>query len=124
MITATWWENSALMVGIPRRSTEWSTESSCTRVARWISSTTAASVKLPRLRFLSLLFQRPAQPVQDPYALRVARRGQVEPAPQDRFGHDVSTLFNETDPQRLRGPELPLGGAQRLLELGDRFVEQ
>src|SRR5881396_15941 len=44
MITATWWENSALMVGIPRRSTEWSTESSCTRVARWINSTTAASV--------------------------------------------------------------------------------
>src|SRR5438046_10748071 len=34
MITATWCENSALSVGIPRRSTEWSTESSCTRVAR------------------------------------------------------------------------------------------
>src|SRR2546425_2895897 len=32
------------MVGMPRRSTEWSTESSCTRVARWISSTMAASV--------------------------------------------------------------------------------
>src|SRR2546428_9856116 len=44
MITATWCENRALMVGIPRRSTEWSTESSCTSVARWISSTTAASV--------------------------------------------------------------------------------
>src|SRR5438309_826858 len=44
MITATWCENRALIVGIPRRSTEWSTESSCTRVARWISSTTAASV--------------------------------------------------------------------------------
>src|SRR3989304_3265160 len=28
---------------MPRRSAEWSTESSCTRVARWISSTTAAS---------------------------------------------------------------------------------
>src|SRR3989442_629831 len=44
MITATWCENRALMVGMPRRSAEWSTESSCTRVARWISSTTAASV--------------------------------------------------------------------------------
>src|SRR5881409_3325381 len=44
MITATWWENSALTVGMPRRNTEWSTESSCTSVARWISSTTAASV--------------------------------------------------------------------------------
>src|SRR6266568_6152661 len=44
MITATWCENSALSVGIPRRSTEWSTESSCTRVARRINSTTAASV--------------------------------------------------------------------------------
>src|SRR5713226_1248299 len=44
MMTATWWENSALIVGRPRRSTEWSTESSCTSVARWISSTTAASV--------------------------------------------------------------------------------
>src|SRR5256885_90075 len=44
MITATWCENRALIVGIPRRITEWSTESSCTRVARWISSTTAASV--------------------------------------------------------------------------------
>src|SRR3989449_5896283 len=44
MITAIWCENSALVVGMPRRSTEWSTESSCTSVARWISSTTAASV--------------------------------------------------------------------------------
>ena len=43
-MTETWWLNSELMVGMPRRSTEWSTESSCTRVARWISSTTAASV--------------------------------------------------------------------------------
>src|SRR2546425_11066908 len=55
-----------------------------------------APVQLPRLRFLPLLFERPAQPVQDPQALRVARRGQLEPAPQDRFGHDVSTLFDET----------------------------
>ena len=44
MMTDTWWLNSELTVGIPRRSTEWSTESSCTRVARWISSTTAARV--------------------------------------------------------------------------------
>src|SRR3989449_3152054 len=44
MITATWCEKRALSVGMPRRSTEWSTESSCTRVARWINSTTAASV--------------------------------------------------------------------------------
>src|SRR2546425_9585878 len=83
-----------------------------------------APVQLPRLRFLPLLFERPAQPVQDPQALRVARRGQLEPAPQDRFGHDVSTLFDETDPQRLRGPELLLRGAQCFLELGDRLVEQ
>jgi hypothetical protein len=33
-----------LTVGIPRRITEWSTASSWTSVARWISSTTAASV--------------------------------------------------------------------------------
>src|SRR5438046_2462172 len=32
------------MVGRPRRRTEWCTESSCTSVARWITSTTAASV--------------------------------------------------------------------------------
>src|SRR2546422_5854605 len=44
MITAIWCENSALSVGMPRRSTEWSTESSCTSVARRINSTTAASV--------------------------------------------------------------------------------
>src|SRR2546421_42186 len=44
MLTATWCEKRALSVGMPRRSTEWSTESSCTRVARWINSTTAASV--------------------------------------------------------------------------------
>ena len=43
MMTETWWLNSELIVGMPRRSTEWSTESSCTSVARWISSTTAAS---------------------------------------------------------------------------------
>src|SRR2546425_1164316 len=58
MITATWCEKRALIVGIPRRSTEWSTESSCTRVARWISSTTAASVTVrassaPDARWLS-----------------------------------------------------------------------
>ena len=44
MITEIWWLNRALMVGMPRRSTEWSTESSWTRVARWISSITAARV--------------------------------------------------------------------------------
>src|SRR5207247_8511653 len=58
MITATWCENRALIVGRPRRSTEWSTESSCTSVARWISSTTAASVTAraslpPAARWLS-----------------------------------------------------------------------
>src|SRR5712692_3491704 len=44
MMTATWWEKSALSVGMPRRNAEWSTESSCTSVAKWISSTTAARV--------------------------------------------------------------------------------
>ena len=34
MMTDTWWLNSELIVGMPRRSTEWSTESSCTSVAR------------------------------------------------------------------------------------------
>ena len=33
-MTEIWWLNSELIVGIPRRRTEWSTESSCTRVAR------------------------------------------------------------------------------------------
>ena len=49
MMTDTWWLNRALIVGIPRRSTEWSTESSCTRVARWISSTTAPERGGPRV---------------------------------------------------------------------------
>ena len=58
MMTAIWCENSALIVGSPRRSAEWSTESSCTNVARWISSTTAASVTArgsfpPAARWLS-----------------------------------------------------------------------
>src|SRR5439155_1424487 len=44
MITATWCENRPLIVGIPRRSGEWSTESSWTSVARWMSSTIAARV--------------------------------------------------------------------------------
>src|SRR6266571_6239896 len=224
MITAIWCENSALVVGMPRRSTEWSTESSCTSVARWISSTTAASVTprgssapaawwlssssvgrnslpfirskcsltsamtgksaammrrsssatrssslatgrwrsasatgatcwltslhlgerpgpradileadihgenpavlLPRLRFFSLLLERPAEPVQDAEPLLITRRGQLEPAPQDRLGHDIRALVDEADAQRLGRPELALGRAQRLLELGDRLVEQ
>src|SRR6266498_3045948 len=224
MITATWCENSALSVGMPRRSTEWSTESSCTRVARWISSTTAASVTargssapeawfesrssvgrnslpfirnrcpltsamvgksaammrrsspttrsscaatgrwmsrseagvtcwltLPRLGErpdaladvleadihgedaavqparlgpLLLLLQRPAQPVQDPETGLVSRGFQVERAPQDRLGHHVGTLLDEAHAQRLGALQLPLRGAQRLLKLGDRLVEQ
>ncbi len=44
MITETSWLNIEFTVGKPRRSTEWSTESSCTSVARCISSTEAASL--------------------------------------------------------------------------------
>src|SRR5947208_13217245 len=206
MITATWCENRALIVGIPRRSTEWSTESSCTSVARWISSTTAASVtarassapdarslssssvgrnslpfirrrcsltsamigksaammrrsssatrssslatgrwmsasatgatcwltslhlgerprpgadvleadihgehpavQVPRLHLFSLLLERPAEPVQDAESLLIARRGQLEPAPQDRLGHDIGALVDEADAQRLGRPDL------------------
>src|SRR5467141_3026927 len=224
MITATWCEKSALRVGMPRRSTEWSTESSCTRVARCISSTTAASVtargswepaawlessrsvgrnsfpfmrtrcsftsamigksaammrtsssatrssspatgrcrsrsaigttcwltllrlgerlraltyvpesdvhrehpavQLPRLCSLAELLERAAQPVQDPQALLVTGRRQVERAPQDRLRHDVGALIDEAHPQRLRAPQLPVGRPQRLLQLGNRLVEQ
>src|SRR5438445_2125922 len=224
MITATWCENSALVVGMPRRSTEWSTESSCTRVARWISSTTAASVtargssppaawwlssssvgrkSLPFIRsrwaftsamieksaammrrnspatrsspaatgcctsrsvtgatcwltslgagerlgalghvheadvdrehpavhlagldLLALCLQRPAQPVEDRHPLLIARRGQLDRPPQNRFGHDVGALLDEAHAQGLRALELALGRAQRLLELGNRLIEQ
>src|SRR5882672_475589 len=212
-MTAIWCENSALSVGRPRRSAEWSTESSCTSVARWISSTTAASVTargslppaarwlsnnrvgrnsfpfmrsrcsftslmigksaamirrsssttcsssaatgpctsrsairgsatgelmLPRLGerlgallhveepdvhrehaavqvarvgLLALLLQRAAQPVQDPQPLLVARGGQLESAPQNRFGHAVCRLLEEAHAQHLGRAELPVRGA-------------
>src|SRR5256886_2967754 len=224
MITATWCEKRALSVGMPRRSTEWSTESSCTRVARWINSTTAASVtargsvaptarlessssvgrnrfpfmrsrcsftsamigksaamirtsssatrsssaatgrwrsrsatgttcwltllrlgerlgalahvpesnvhcehptvQVTRLDPLALLLERAAQPVQDAQALLVAGGRQVERAPQDRLGHNVRTLVHETHAQRLRASQLPVGRAQRFLQLGNRLVQQ
>ena len=44
MMTEVWWLNNALTVGKPRLSAEWSTESSCTSVARCISSIAAATV--------------------------------------------------------------------------------
>src|SRR5256886_5241493 len=224
MITATWCEKRALIVGIPRRSTEWSTESSCTRVARWISSTTAASVtvrassapdarwlsssrvgrnsfpfirsrcsltrammgksaammrrsssatsssspatgrwispsetgascwltsfrlgerpcpladvfepdvhrehapvQLSRLHVFSLLFERPAQPVQHAEPLLIARGRQVQPAAQDRLRHDVRALIEEAHAQGFRRPELPLRRPQRFLQLGDGLVQQ
>src|SRR3989454_799576 len=224
MITAIWCENSALVVGMPRRSTEWSTESSCTSVARWISSTTAASVtargssppaawwlssssvgrnSLPFIRsrwsftaamieksaammrrsspatrsscaatgcctsrrvtgatcwltslgagerlgalahvheadvdgerapvqlaclgLLALRLERPAEPVEERQALLFARRRQLERPPQNRFRHDVRALLDEAQTERLRALQLALGRAQRLLELGDRLVEQ
>src|ERR1051325_2089683 len=224
MITATWWENSALMVGMPRRSTEWWTASSCTRVARGINSTTAASVtprgssapaarlasnssvgrnslpfirskcsltsamtgnvaammrrsssatrssssatgrwmsprvarascwltsfrlgerllarahvfepyvhgehppvQVPRLDPFALLLERPGQPVQDAEPLLIARGRQLERAPQDRLRHHVRPLFHEAHAQGFRAAQLPLGCAQRLLQLGDRLVEQ
>src|SRR5258708_17294568 len=224
MITAIWCENSALIVGMPRRSTEWSTESSWTSVARWISSTTAASVTargcsapearalksssvgrncLPRMRSrcslasvmrgksaltmrrsspatwssaaatgswmswsdarvtcgpmllglgqgfdplahvhepdvhgegpavqlaglarLALLLQRAAQPIQDAQPLLVVLRRQLDAAAQNRFRHRVRLLFEAAGPQRLRGAQLPFRRAQRLLEFGDRFVQQ
>src|SRR2546427_1794559 len=224
MITAIWCENSALVVGMPRRSTEWSTESSCTSVARWISSTTAASVtargssppaawwlssssvgrnSLPFIRsrwsftaamieksaammrrsspatrsscaatgcctsrrvtgatcwltslgagerlgalahvheadvdgerapvqlaclgLLALRLERPAEPVEDRQPLLFARRRQLERPPQNRFRHDVRALLDEAQTERLRALQLALGRAQRLLELGDRLVEQ
>src|SRR3989454_5231601 len=224
MITATWCENRALIVGIPRRSTEWSTESSCTRVARWISSTTAASVtvrassapdarwlrssrvgrnslpfmrsrcsltsaimgksavmmrrsssatsssspatgrwmspsetgascwltsfrlgerpgpladvfepdvhgedaavQVPRLHLFPLLFEGPAQPVQHTEPLLIARRRELQTAAQDRLRDHVGPLLEETHAQGFRRPELPLGRPQRLLQLGDRLVQQ
>src|SRR2546422_755789 len=83
-----------------------------------------AAVQLTRLGFLALLFQRPAQPVEDPQPFLVTRRRQVERAPQDRFRHDMGALLHEASAQRLGAPQLPLGSAQCLLELRDRFVEQ
>src|SRR6266699_1910987 len=224
MITATWCEKRALIVGIPRRSTEWSTESSCTRVARWISSTTAASVtvrassapdarwlsssrvgrnsfpfirsrcsltrammgksaammrrsfsatsssspatgrwispsetgascwltsfrlgerlgpladvfepdvhrehaavQLSRLGFFPLFFERTTQPVQHAEPLLIARRREFQPAAQNRLRHDVRTLIEEAHAQGFRRPELRLRRPQRLLQLGDRLVQQ
>src|SRR6266568_897741 len=224
MMTATWWENSALMVGMPRRSTEWSTESSCTSVARWISSTTAASVtargssapaawwlssssvgrnslpfirsrcsltsamngksaammrrssaatrsssaatgrwmsrnvtgatcwltslragerlgalpdvheanvhrehtavQIARLDLLALRLERATEPVEDPHALLVARRRQVQRAAQDRLGDDMRALLHKAHAERLRALELALRRAQRLLQLGDGLVQE
>src|SRR6266540_1319018 len=213
---------------MPRRSTEWSTESSCTSVARWISSTTAASVtargstapapppaawwesrssvgrnslpfirsrwsftsamigksaammrrsspatrssslaterwmsrsatgatcwltslrtgqrlgarahvhepdvhrkhppvQLARLDFLALLLQRPTQPVEDAEPLLVARGGQLQRAPQDGFGHHEGAFLDEAHAERLRALQFVLGRAQRLLQFGDRLVQE
>src|SRR5207249_1878656 len=226
MFTATWCENRPLIVGIPRRSGEWSTESSWTSVARWMSSTIAArvtargsaapapvacalsnssvgrnsfpflrrrcsltsamigksaamsrrsssttrsscpatgrwmsgrvtrascwvtsarlgerldplghvhepdvrgehaAVELSCLRALPLGLEGAPQPIENPQPLFVARRRQLQAAAQNGFRAGVRAFLGEADGQRLGGRLLALGGPQRLLELGDRFVEQ
>src|SRR5436853_306938 len=129
MITAAWFENSGSSVGMPRRSTEWASESSYTSVARIINSTTAASVTPPvpesdvhrehpavqRAGFdpLPLFLERAAQPVQDAQTLLVATRGrQVQRAPQDRLRHDEGALVEEAHAQRLGASEFSVGRPQ------------
>src|SRR5262249_53208532 len=82
-----------------------------------------AAVQIARIGFLSLLLQRAAEPVQDAQALLVARSRQVEAAAQDRFGDAIGGFFEEADPEHFRRPQLPFGRPQRLLQLGDGFVE-
>src|SRR5690242_11075010 len=81
-------------------------------------------VQVPRLDPLALFLERPRQPIEDAEPLLIARGRQLERAPQNRLRHDVRALFHEAHPQGLRAAQLPLRGAQRLLELGDRLVEQ
>src|SRR6266702_1404063 len=149
MITAIWCENSALMVGMPRRSTEWSTESSCTSVARWISSTTAASVtargsSAPAAWWLSSSsVGRNSFPfIRSRWSLTSAMIGKSaammrRSSPATRSSSAATGCWmsrNETGAtcwltslgaaERLRAAELALGRPQRLLQLGDGLVHQ
>src|ERR1041385_779156 len=81
-------------------------------------------VQLARFDPLPQLLERAAQPVEDAQPLLVARGRQLQGPPQNRFGHDVGSLFDETHAQGLRAAQLAFGSAQRLLQLRDRLVEQ
>src|SRR5690348_1083760 len=81
-------------------------------------------VEILRLGRASLLLVGAAQPVENAQPLFVARRRQLQPAPQNRFRHPERALFEKAHAERLRGPELPVLGPERLLELRDGFVEQ
>ena len=107
-MTDTWWLNSELIVGMPRRSTEWSTESSCTSVARWISSTTAARVMVRGSRAAGRLVGQQQQRRAEHLALHL-EQVRVDLGDQAEVGLD--------DPaQLLRHPLEP--GAHRALQVG------
>ena len=110
MMTDTWWLNSELIVGMPRRSTEWSTESSCTSVARWISSTTAASVTARGSATAGRLVGQQQQRGAEHLALHLEQM-RVDLRDEAEVGLD--------DPaELLRHPVEP--GADGLLEVGER----
>src|SRR5215510_3582758 len=82
-----------------------------------------AAIQLPGFGGFPLLLDGAGEPVENAEPLLVAGRRQLERAPQDRLRHDRCALFEEAHAQGLGGPQLPLGGPQRLLEFGDRLVE-
>src|SRR2546421_99878 len=138
MITATWCENRPLIVGIPRRSGEWSTESSWTSVARWMSSTIAARVTA----------RGSAAPAPVACALSSSSVGRNSFPFMRRRCSLTSAMIGKSAAMRRRSSSTtrsscPATGrwmsgrvtrascwvtstrlGERLLELGDRFVEQ
>ena len=74
---------------------------------------------------LPLRLEGPPQPVEQRRSSRRRASGSDSMARlQHRLGDGELALLEERDPQRFGGAEPSLGRAQRLLELGDRFVEQ
>src|ERR1041384_2287346 len=69
-----------------------------------------AAVEVFRLTRPALLLQGAAEPIQNALTFFVARGRNVQRAPQDRLGDAVRAFFEEADAQRLRGPQLALGG--------------
>src|SRR5690349_6981936 len=83
-----------------------------------------AAVELACVRLLALLLERAAEPVEDAQPLLIAGGRNIEAPAQNRLGDAEGALFEEADPQHLRGAQLSLGSAQRFLQLGDRLIEE